>query len=161
MITIQLAKETKEAFQKALEKHKKEVTEACEYALQKFLVLLEKGIAEHIAKNSTNTGQLLQSLYQKQKGLEGEVGATAAHAPYVEFGTRPHRPPFAPIFEWAWLKRHDFGIPDEAVYPFAKAVCNAIARYGTKERRPFRDTIEANEKTLNDLILKAIEEVAR
>lgn len=47
----------------------------------------------------------------------------AAHAPFVEFGSRPHRPPAGPLI--AWAARH--GKPAGMGY----AVVNKIAKEGT------------------------------
>lgn len=52
-----------------------------------------------------------------------EVGPDAEHAKYVQFGTRPHRAPFAPIKEWARRKLGD----ESAWFP----VWLSIERTGT------------------------------
>lgn len=158
MITMTLTEESKRQFKEALAQNKVAVETACEKALQKFVILLEAQVTDRISEMSTDTGQLLQSVYQKSRGLEGEIGSTAAHAPYIEFGTRPHRPPFQPIYEWAWRKRHDFGISDEDVYPFTMAVIDGIAAHGTNPQLHFTETLDDNEKRFNDMIVQAIKE---
>lgn len=55
--------------------------------------------------------------------LSLSVGPTAAHAPYVFYGTKPHWAPIAPLKEWC---RWKFG--DERA---AWAVQRSIAKYGT------------------------------
>ncbi len=152
MIGLTLDQKTTENFRRALEKKNETVRKAGERAITKTAILLESRVTEKIADESTDTGQLLQSVYWKSSGLEGEVGATAAHAPYIEFGTKPHWPPFRPIYEWVWRKRHDLGIPDEAVFPYAKAVVEKIAAFGTKERKPFTRSIEETETDFNQIV---------
>lgn len=62
-------------------------------------------------------------------GKAVEVGPTAPHGPYIEFGTKPHFPPFkgrdAEGLE-GWAKRHGF----DSVFP----ICLAIAKHGTPAR---------------------------
>jgi len=161
MITLELSKETAQAFSKALQTKQEEARRAGADVIAKTVALIESRVTEKIAKESTNTGQLLQSVYKKANGLEGEIGATAAHAPYIEFGTKPHRPPFGPIYEWVWLKRKDFGIPDEAVWPVAKAIVDKIATYGTKERKPFTRSIEETKPDFERIAKQALAEVMR
>lgn len=52
-----------------------------------------------------------------------EVGPDAEHAPYVQYGTRPHRAPFDPIKRWARRKLGD----ESAWFP----VWLSIERTGT------------------------------
>jgi HK97 gp10 family phage protein len=56
-------------------------------------------------------------------GLAAEIGAHSKYGIYLEFGTRPHWPPIAPLEEWA--RRH--GMPPGTGYLIARK----IARTGT------------------------------
>jgi len=64
-------------------------------------------------------------------GSATEIGPTAPHGPFIEYGTRPHFPPYkgkeAEGLE-GWAKRHGF----DSVWP----ICLVIAERGTPER-PF------------------------
>jgi HK97 gp10 family phage protein len=62
------------------------------------------------------------------QGLSVGVASTSRHAPYVEFGTRPHFPPLEPIRQWCISR----GLPASAAFPVARK----IAERGTPER-PF------------------------
>lgn len=65
---------------------------------------------------------------------------SAPHAGIVEGGSRPHMPPFAPIFEWVWRNRRKFSIKGRGKKAQAEAKGIAIAiqhkirRFGTKPR---------------------------
>jgi hypothetical protein len=80
--------------------------------------------------NAFDTGGLYESIdiQMSAAGLVFTVGAKAAYAPFVEFGTSPHFPPVEPIREWC---RHR-GIPEE----YAFVIARAISERGTPER-PF------------------------
>jgi hypothetical protein len=77
-----------------------------------------------------DTGDLHDSIQVQvsPKGLAVHVISTAKHAPFIEFGTRPHFPPLEPIREWCRSR----GIDESAAFPIAKK----IAEHGTPER-PF------------------------
>jgi hypothetical protein len=50
--------------------------------------------------------------------LTGVVYSDSKYAPYVEFGTRPHWPPIAPLEDWA--RRH--GMPPGSGFLIARAI---------------------------------------
>lgn len=62
---------------------------------------------------------------------------SAPHAAMVEGGSRPHRPPFQPIYEWVWRNRKKFSVKgsgikaDEAVRAIAWDLVFRIERRGT------------------------------
>lgn len=121
---------------------------------------IESEVSERIAAENTNKGQYLQSIYRKHNGLTAEVGATAAHAPYVEFGTEPHFPPFDPIYEWVWLKRNDIGLKDKnEVYAYAKALVKKIGLMGTKANLQWTDTINKNKPIFNQKMEELLKKV--
>jgi hypothetical protein len=62
------------------------------------------------------------------QGATGEVRVQGEYGPYIEFGTRPHFPPVAPLEEWA--RRH--GLPPGTGFLIARK----ISRVGTPAR-PF------------------------
>lgn len=49
-------------------------------------------------------------------GAATEIGPTALHGPYVEYGTKPHFPPLDALEGWA--KRHGF----DSAWPVAKKI---------------------------------------
>jgi len=78
---------------------------------------------EAAKKCSVDFGRVRNSLSVEGDAtkMEVRVGTNVKYAPFVEFGTRPHTPPFNVIQEWAIRK----GISPGAVW-------TAIRRKGTK-----------------------------
>jgi len=68
-------------------------------------------------------GSINTKVDQDGSTVQMEVGPDAEHAPYVQFGTRPHWPPIAPLKAWARRKVGDAG--------FGYYVQKKIAREGT------------------------------
>lgn len=73
-----------------------------------------------------------------------KVGSGLHYAPHVEYGTKPHWPPRAPIREWVWRNRRKFGVTGGGKTAQAEVdritflVQRAIARRGTKGRKYLR-----------------------
>lgn len=67
---------------------------------------LESGVMRGqviVMKESPVDTGLYRSSWQTQKIADGhmQLGNSAPHAPAIEFGTRPHKPPLAPLLAWA------------------------------------------------------------
>lgn len=154
-----LTKESMREFEAALRKKGQEVKGAATKGLGNAAIMLEAKVAERVAENSTDTGQYLQSIGHDIRPLESEVYASAAHAPYVEFGTRAHRPPFQPIYDWVWRKRKDFDISDREVFGVAEAICRKIAKDGTKPKHDWIDSIDEMEKVFVDIVMSEVRKV--
>lgn len=85
---------------------------------------------------------------QEENGLAAVIYSSAAYAPYVEFGTRPHHPPPSALAGWA--RRH--GMPGAEF-----AIARKIAERGTKPQ-PF--LFPAYEEHRNEYV-KAMKEALR
>lgn len=92
-------------------------------------------------KAPKHTGHLARSIATWSpigQPLIREVGTRVHYAPYIEFGTKPHWPPFAAIRDWVWLNRRKFGIngrglgAQTSVDNVARAIQRKIAHSGTK-----------------------------
>ena len=83
-----------------------------------------------LAEDAYAFGELWQSIGYaiNERELAVAVGSTAKHAPFVEFGTRPHKPPIAPLKAWCVIRE----LPESAAW----GIQRKIARFGTPER-PF------------------------
>ena len=58
-------------------------------------------------RKPVDTGELRRSHYTTETDTGARVGVDAPHAPYMEWGTRPHKagpPPFLAIADWAYRK---------------------------------------------------------
>ena len=64
--------------------------------------------------------QIRSTIIEKKDMITGDVLSAAPYSAYVEFGTKPHRPPYSALEGWS--ERH--GIP-------TGAVVTKIAKYGT------------------------------
>ncbi len=98
-----------------------------------------------------------------RRGLHAQVGSSLPEAAPMEYGTKPHWPPYAPIQDWVWLNRRKFSVQapkgmwkrlgagkytegDWGAYQQMERITflvrRAIARRGLKERRYLRDSFE-------------------
>jgi len=87
--------------------------------------IVEGQAAATVSGQSTDLGQLLQSITKQVSSTKAVIGTNDAKAPHIEFGTRPHAAPISALQGWA--DRH--GIPVGAVWM-------SIKRKGTKAQ-PF------------------------
>lgn len=89
-----------------------------------------KATAEWI--NPDKTKELLE-------GQIWEVGYDALHAPPMEYGTRPHRPPFNPIHRWV---RRKLGIKGKEGEKIAWAIVTTIEQCGSTANPFLRPAID-------------------
>jgi len=100
-----------------------------------------------------NTGRLRASIHTAQiSPAEVVVGTDVAYAPYVEYGTLPHKPPYEPIARWAHLHKLD-----EAVW----AIIQSIAQKGTQPKPYLRPAYEATKPEVAPLIAQRLSEVTK
>jgi len=77
---------------------------------------------------------IFSTVIERKDSISGDVLSAASYSAYIEFGTRPHRPPYSALEGWS--QRH--GIP-------TGAVVNKIAREGTPAQ-PFMTPAAMKEK---------------
>lgn len=124
-----------------------------------------------ITENSTDTGFLKNSMVTDKKVfLYKEVGSNSLYAPYIEYGTSPHRPPIKPIYDWCWRKRVDLGIKvtkgdvtlrdgniyNRSVLNVAMAIIKTIEKKGTSEKPFLRPSFNLAKQRAGDLIKKSM-----
>ncbi len=93
----------------------------------------------------------------------------APHAAFIERGTRPHTPPFAPILAWVKRKKLAKGATTvvrgaveakldefEREIMVARAIQRAIARRGTRPLRVLERTLPAIARILEEEVEKAL-----
>lgn len=101
---------------------------------------LEARIVENIIERASNTGALAQSWKVEPRDYdEVVVFSNLQYAPFVEYGTRPHRAPIEPLRKWAHLKLNKSGKELERT---AWAIWRKIATKGTEEKRYVRDATD-------------------
>ncbi|MCK5161770.1 MAG: HK97 gp10 family phage protein [Candidatus Aureabacteria bacterium] len=105
-------------------------------------------------KCPVDTGFLRASIHSRLIAWNhAQVGSSMAkYAAAVEFGTKPHRPPFAPIKRWAEHK----GIP-EAAYP----ILLKIQREGTPAQPFLRPALYEEIDNVTKLLIKAQREAIK
>lgn len=134
------------------------VAEAEVAAIKAALPFLQRKLA--LATPDGATGLLRGSvtmdlrLGAEPSGFVGYGGAPGLYAPFVEYGTRPHWPPIAPLAYWAARK---FGYPVGS--PEAKRagylVARKISRVGTKGKHMIENTANANRAQAEQLMASA------
>lgn len=96
---------------------------------------------EDVDYPAVDTGELMRSVHVTPTSDGAIVTVDAPHAPFMEFGTRPHFPPLQPIAEWAYRK----GLADdeEEAMNIALSICRTIAAYGTNPRHYLARAVHA------------------
>lgn len=113
-------------------------------AMLEATLLLEREIKERAPAGASN---LLRNSIQARPleiapdGIAGKVSTTLDYAIPVELGTRPHRPPVAPILDWVEAK---LGLTGEEAEEAAYKIASAIAKRGTKGRFMFERGYQEN-----------------
>ena len=85
---------------------------------------------------AVDSGALRQSVHSEPLDDGYEVVVDAPHAPFMEYGTRPHFPPLGPIF--VWVMRKGLASTDEEGEQIAWAIAATIAVFGIEPRHFFR-----------------------
>jgi hypothetical protein len=83
---------------------------------------------------AVNFGQLRQSIKRAPLPRGAQVFSDAPHFPFIEYGTRAHFPPIAPLVTWATRK---FGVDEDEARAIAWAVALKIAKEGIAPRHFF------------------------
>jgi hypothetical protein len=128
--------ELKEYAEKDIEKYKKSVIDA-----------LLKNLQTVVKSSPIDTGLYAQSWDLIIEEKQALLGNYAPHAPIIEFGARPFRPPLKPLLDWARrvLNKPEF---DEHVWALAKYTQGKIEREGMKPRHILTNALDL---ILNDI----------
>jgi hypothetical protein len=87
---------------------------------------------------ATDRGELRASVEHEFVEDGATVAVSAPHAPMIEYGTRPHWPPFEPILEWVRRK----GLGGDKPEAVAGAIRKKIATEGIAPRFFFKKAWE-------------------
>lgn len=114
--------------------------------------------AGHNGGTVNNTGQLSNSgRTQVLDNGEVECGffskSGEGYAAYVEYGTRAHWPPVAPLRAWT---RKKLRVSEDRVKSVAFLVARKIARRGTSPHPFFQPAVEKNKKRVVDAVNEAV-----
>lgn len=128
-----------------------------ELAVLECQLLLEREVKERAPTSGAGTlrdsiGTLPLSL--SGTALSGTVGTPLSYAVPVELGSRPHRPPIAPLAEWVDRK---LGIKGKAGQRVAWAIAGKIAKRGTPAHHMFGGALEAHRAQIGEIAQGAVE----
>jgi len=134
-------------FQRKFKTLADKMTEAMDNAAKDAAYMAVREMKKNVKKNkSVYTGRLWNSIQAERiRPLLWGVGSEAAYQWNLEYGSRPHKPPFRAILDWVRLKNRWYGEKGkEKAYPIAKRVQETIAEKGTKPHpfiRPAHETV--------------------
>lgn len=92
-----------------------------------------RSLPDLIKNSPVDTGQYANSWDYRADEKSATIGNYAPHAPIIEFGARPHRPPLKPLLEWAKRVLQDPSQPPDYsnhVWALAIYTRNKIEKYG-------------------------------
>lgn len=140
-------KVTLDQFARRCERLGGELAEGARRGLRSAAYRLEGLVVEALAEPGEggrfppqDTGELSRSVHTTPVDDGAVVSADAPHAAFIEFGTRPHRPPLQPLADWAYRK--GLADTDEEALLVARRIAEAIARRGTRPRHFMARAVE-------------------
>lgn len=112
---------------------------------------------------AVNTGLLKNSVAwrlpkMEARSIEGGVSTNVAYALPVEFGSKPHWPPLAPIEFWVKRKLR---LPAAQIKRVAFLVARKIARRGTAPRRIFTLGLEDAKPRMREIFSRFPEAIVK
>lgn len=100
----------------------------------------------------------VQAISQEPVDVAGYVWWQAAYAPVVEYGSRPHWAPIAPLQHWVERKLH---VPPGESYGVARKIQFKIAHHGTRGQEFARRAIEQAAPFIERAMRQAADRIAR
>jgi len=106
-----------------------------------------------------DTGELARSVRTEKNHQGARVVVDAPHAPFIEYGTRPHRPPLQPLIDW--VMRRGWASSEKEAHPIALGIARKIERSGTSPRHFMKRAMAEFERRniLNDEISAELEDI--
>jgi len=143
-----------------LDKFRDRVPDNFRTAMQVSVLEFEREVIERTPTGVGNsaTGHLRVSVASEVRGhdadIHGIVYSPAEYASAVEFGTKPHFPPYKSLVDWVHFK---LGVPNAEAKNVAYLVARKIARVGTKGAFMFRDGWEASKGRIRGHFINAMQ----
>ena len=116
-------------------KFEKDLTEGLDQKLDEIADQIFAESQLNIARNSTDTAELLRSGSVKRSFLKKTISYDAPQADFIEFGTHPHMPPVEPLERWAIRKGFGKGK--------GWAIAKKIERDGTDPKPFMRPAVDS------------------
>lgn len=115
--------------------------------------LVAKVVNEIVVRGLPDTQALQKSVRWRATDGGGTVIVDAPHAPYIEYGTRPHRPPLQPLVEWAMRK---LGVTLTEARSIAWVIAEKQALYGTPPHRFFASAMSGSREMARAAVTKSL-----
>lgn len=129
--------------------------------LQEALLLLEREV-KRLTPEGAGPIHLRDTVFQKlmDRGdsIWGIVATPAAYGEPLEFGSRPHFPPIAPIRFWVEKKLRLSGAEAKSA---AFCIARAISRRGTKGAKMFGTGFESNESAVVAILNRIPDDIVK
>ncbi|MGD9638380.1 MAG: hypothetical protein AB7U85_04910 [Alphaproteobacteria bacterium] len=163
VINLEIQRQNWEKFSKALAKSPEEIGKQLAAAIWQAEMLLQRETVEKTPTGVSRGAGLRASIISEKPQIMsdqiiGSVGTSLNYAVPVELGTKPHRPPVAPIMEWA---KYKLGVTEPEAIRIGYAIANKIAKKGTEGSFMFKQAFEKNQKQVDALLNKALNKVLR
>jgi hypothetical protein len=150
---------------KELEALTKRYPEASETArrgrLTEALLLLEREV-KRLTPEGAGPIHLRDTIFQRiemrGEGAWGMVGTPAIYGESLEYGTRPHFPPIAPILFWVEKK---LGLMGKEAKSAAFCIARAISKRGTKGAHMFNKAFDMNENQVIAILERIPEDIVK
>ena len=129
--------------------------------LTEALLLLEAAI-KRLTPEGAGPIHIRDTIFS-QVGIRGEsvwgmIGTPAIYGESLEYGTKPHFPPVAPIRFWVERK---LGLMGKEAQSAAFCIARAISKRGTKGAHMFEKGFEMNEARVISILERIPEDIVR
>ncbi|PCJ88608.1 MAG: hypothetical protein COA54_02505 [Thiotrichaceae bacterium] len=147
--SLQLDTKQAKLYAKFLRKAPEITREETKQELTTILLFLEREIKEDTPVGVGGSAGLRGSISHDLRGttqdtLRGRVFSPLAHAQAVEYGTKPHLPPFTALMDWVEAK---LGITDpDEVIGVSIAIALKIKHHGTKGAHMFENNFSKHQQ---------------
>jgi hypothetical protein len=129
--------------------------------LTEALLLLEgaiKGLTPDGAGPIHLRDTIFQQVQLRGESVWGMIGTPAIYGAPLEYGTRPHFPPVAPIMFWVEKK---LGLAGKAAQSAAFCIARAISKRGTKGAHMFDKGFTMNEARVVAILEQIPDDICR
>ncbi len=103
-------------------------------------------------------GTIFSQVVPRGESFWGQVGTPAIYGESLEYGTKPHFPPIAPIRFWVEKR---LGLMGREAQSAAFCIARAISRRGTKGAHMFEKGFEMNEARVIGILERIPEDIVK
>ena len=158
--SVQLDTRQAKSYAKFLKTAPEILREESKAGITEMLLLLEREIKEDTPVGVGGSAGLRGSITHDLRGttqdtLQGRVFSPLAHAQAVEYGTKPHLPPWVALMDWVEAK---LGITDpDEVIGVSIAIALKIKARGTEGKHMFKNNFNERQPQISRRLSDAID----